>query len=54
MYVLTCVASRSREVVVPLCIGETSSWALCPVLGSLVQERYGATLESPPNGHKDD
>lgn len=49
-YILTGVASWSREVVVSLGVGEAASGALCPVLGSWVQEQYGTTLESPVKG----
>ena len=47
------MASRSREVILPLCPGEATFGVQCPVQGSLVQERQGTTVESPVEGHKD-
>ena len=37
-----------------LCPSEVPSGVLCPVLGSPIQERWGATGESPAEGYRDD
>ena len=37
-----------------LCPGEAPSAVLCPVLGSPVQEKLGATGESPAEGYEDE
>ena len=50
-----CGQQDERDSSSPLhCPGEASSGVLCPVLGSLVQERWRATGESPAEGYKDD
>ena len=54
------VASRDREVIVPFYSAplfgpaEVTSGVLHPVLGSSVQERQGASRESPGEVYKDD
>ncbi|GAB0187207.1 hypothetical protein GRJ2_001186000 [Grus japonensis] len=48
------VTSRSREVILPLCSGETPPGILCPPPGSPVQDRHGAVGASPEEGYKDD
>ena len=46
------VASRSREVILPLCSDLVG--LPCPGLGSPVQERRGPTGVSPAKGYTDD
>jgi len=36
-----------------LCPGEAPSGVVCPLLGSPLQERWGATAESPAEGYED-
>jgi len=56
--ILGCVkksmASRSREVILPLCSHETPPGVLCPVLGLSTQEGHGAVELSPEEGHRYD
>ena len=48
------VASRVREVILPLCAGEASPGVLRPDVESSVQERHGAVGVPPEKGHKND
>lgn len=52
----SCVASGSREGIIPLCLFrscEKASRVLCPALGCLVQERHWHSLASPVEDHQD-
>jgi len=48
------VASRSREVILPLCSGESSPGVLRPALELSAQERHGPVGAGPEEGHKND
>jgi len=56
--ILGCIkrsmANRSRELILPLysALGETPPRVLCPVLGSLAEERHGPVRVGPEEGHK--
>ena len=48
------VASRSREVILPLCSCETPPGVLHPLVGPQKQEGYKTVGVGPKEGHKDD
>ncbi|KAJ7401879.1 rna-directed dna polymerase from mobile element jockey-like [Pitangus sulphuratus] len=56
--ILSCikssVASRSSEVILPLCSGETPPRLLHLALGSSTQEGHWPVRVSPEEGHQDD
>jgi len=57
-HILGCIkssaASRSREVILPLCSGETPPGILRAALELSAQKRYGAVGVGPEKGHKND
>jgi len=57
-HILACIkrsmTSRSREVILPLCSGETPSGVLHPALETPAQEGRGPVGLGPEEGHKDD
>ncbi|GAB0177004.1 cAMP-dependent protein kinase inhibitor alpha [Grus japonensis] len=57
-HILGCIkrsmARRSREVILPLCSGETPPGVLCSALGPSAQERHGPVGAGPEEGHKND
>ncbi|PKU46519.1 rna-directed dna polymerase from mobile element jockey- hypothetical protein [Limosa lapponica baueri] len=48
------MASRSREVILPLCSRETPPGLLCPALESSTQEGHGPVGMGPEEGHEND
>lgn len=55
-YIRRSIAGRSREGIFPPQVspGEATAAVLCPVLGSPVQQKYGAAGESQAEGHEED
>jgi len=57
-HILSCiqssVTSRLREVILPLCSGETPPGVLCPALEPSTQERHRAVGAGLEEGHKND
>jgi len=47
------VASRSREVILPLCSAETPPGVLCPALVPSAQERHGTVRVGPEEDYED-
>jgi len=52
-YIKRSMASRAREVILPLCSGDTPPGVLCPALEPRAQEGHGAVGAGPEEGHKD-
>jgi len=56
--ILGCIkrsmASWLREVILPLCSGETSPGVVCPAPEPSAQEGHGPVGAGPEKGHKDD
>ena len=48
------IASRAREMILPLCSGEASPGVLYLDVESSVQERHGPVGARPEEGHKND
>ena len=48
------VASRSRDVILPFCSGETPPGVLHPALGPSAQEGHGTAVAGLEEGHKND
>ncbi|PKU43954.1 rna-directed dna polymerase from mobile element jockey- hypothetical protein [Limosa lapponica baueri] len=53
-YLKSSVASRSREVILPLCSGKIPPGVLCTALESSTRKGHGPIGVSPEEGHEDD